>query len=99
MSDNGLIDLAAKVIEEHEAWLSRNAARKALREWRRNYQDETGEYFDRDTSEENEEMEDVQKFDELRGAARRAQSVLAKKRAATRRAITRAAAIGRGMVG
>jgi len=90
--DKELLELAAKAISENAAWKSRNLARNALRKFYIDYTDETGERFDRSDCVEGGEFEDVTKFDELSKAAKAAQRILTTKRAATRRAIVRAAA-------
>lgn len=89
MSDR---ELAAKAIDEHEAWKARNAARLALRKFFKAYRADGGEYFDRAEMVRWGELEDVAKFDALTAEVKATQRALTTKRAATRRAIVRAAA-------
>lgn len=91
-SDRELLELAARVMEEYAAWRARNAARKSLRIFYRAYTDETGERFDRGDCIDGGMHEDVAAFDAVSVPAKEAQRILTTKRAATRRAITRAAA-------
>lgn len=91
MSDIELLELSEvgrRAIAENDAWKARNKAREEFREWRRKYLGETGEWFDRDEA----ETEDVEVFDMLKRCADDSQKALATARAATRRAIVRAAA-------
>ena len=91
-TDKELLGVSAKAIAEHAAWKVRNLARSALRSFYNDYSGETGERFDREDCVHNGESEDVTKFDSLSKAAKAAQRILTTKRAATRRAIVRAAA-------
>jgi len=92
MDERTLLVVAAKAIEEHVAWKARNSARKALRTFYRNYSDETGERFDRDDCIAGGMHEDAAAFDAVSNPAKEAQQKLTSARAATRRAIVRAAA-------
>lgn len=93
-TDRELLELAAMAISEYEAWKERNSTRRALRDWLRKYAKETGEFFDDALS----LPEDIDAHTELSKSAKAAQRLLISRRAATRRAIARAAAeIGRNM--
>jgi hypothetical protein len=91
-TDKELLGAAAKAIAEHAAWKVRNSARNALKKFYRDYTDETGELFDRGDCVDGGEFEYVTKFDELSNSLKKEQRNLTTKRAATRRAIVRAAA-------
>lgn len=73
---------------EYGAWKARNAARKALREWRKKYTDETGEWYD----EEEALPEDIAAHNSLERARKHTQREFTTARAATRRAVARAVA-------
>lgn len=75
-------------MSEHEAWKARNTARRAFYEWLRSYRSETGDYYERDHAEPADRVE----FSRLLSEKDAAQGRLATARAATRRAIVRAAA-------
>lgn len=95
MDDRELLELAEigkRAIAEHAAWVARNKTRKEHRDFLRSYERETGEWFDVNQA----EQEDVARHTELLKPAQDAQKKLTSARAATRRAIVRAAAeIGR----
>lgn len=94
-----LIELASKVIEEHAAWKTRNAARNAYRKFLRDYHDETGEWFSREFLVQMGELDDVAKFDILSTAKKQAQRELTSKRSAIRRAIERTTQEGSATTG
>ena len=88
-----LAEIGALAHAEHAAWVSRNQARNAMRAFYGKYRDETGEWFDRgDAIDGGDEFGEVPKFDKLRSDLKDAQRRLNAARAATRRAIVRAAA-------
>ena len=84
--------IAALAVFEHGAWETRNATRKAYREWLKNYLSETGEWYDREACQHGGEVEDIAAHDALKDAAKAAQRKLTSARAATRRAVVRAIA-------
>ena len=87
--DRELLEAVAKAaINEHEAWKARNAARRAKREFWWQYKDATGEWFVKSEA----EPDDIAKFAPLEAADKAARRRYATARAATRRAIVRAAA-------
>lgn len=97
MDDRELLELAEigkRAVAEHAAWVARNKARKEHRDFLHSYERETGEWF----AVEQAEQEDVTRHHELLKPAQDAQKKLTSARAATRRAIVRAAAeIGRAL--
>ena len=99
LTDRALLELAAKAagplaavgvaaLREHAAWVERNKTRSRVRSWLETYTKETGEWFVREEA----EADDISAHDELRSASKNAQRSLTTARAATRRAIVRAAA-------
>jgi hypothetical protein len=89
--DRTLLELAAigrLAVAERAAWIARNAARAALRGFFKQYRHDTGEWFAVGEG----EPEDDAVFYSLQEPSKAAQKALTKARAATRRAITRAAA-------
>lgn len=88
-----LADIGWLAAFEHSAWLDRNRNRSALRAFYRDYTAVTGEWFDRGDAIDGEGGGgDVPKFDKLKAELKDAQRKLTAARAATRRAIVRAAA-------
>lgn len=87
-----LVGIGELSMREHAAWKARNEARKVLRAFFKNYTDETGERFDRGDCVDGGMHEDVAAFDAVSKPAKEAQRKLTTARAATRRAIVRAAA-------
>lgn len=85
-----LAEIGALAVQERMACVQRNATRTALRNWLKNYTDETGVYFDRDDCIDGGMHEDVTAFDSVKGPAVEAQRQLTSVRAKTRRAIARA---------
>jgi hypothetical protein len=92
VNDRELLAIGRLAVAEHAAWIARNAARAALHGFFKKYRSDTGEMFLVGEG----EPEDDAVFYSLQEPARAAQKALTKARAATRRAIVRAAAeIGR----
>ncbi len=88
-SELELLELAAigrLAVTECAAWKARNDARNEHRSFLKNYRRDTGELF----AEDEAELEDRARFNELLQPAQAAQKLLANARAATRRAVTRA---------
>ncbi len=88
MDDRTLLKLAAKALAEHAAWVARNAAREAMKQWRRDVGLDRGQDFGPGDYDE----EDVPAIRKLIEDAASTQRKLGTARAATRRAIVRAAA-------
>lgn len=82
-----LLNVAARAIAEHAAWTARNQARKALQKWKRDAGYERGE----EIKEGDWEAEDWAEIKAMESAASTAQRKLETARAATRRAIAKAA--------
>ncbi len=80
------LEIAERAIAEHACWMTRNAARAAMRSFYAAFEDRTGEWFVEDIAEPGELTE----WKRLRDDMKTAQSKLATARAATRRAIAKA---------
>lgn len=90
-SDRELLELAAigkLAVAEHTAWLVRNLERNKVRDFLNEYRENTGEWY----VDEEAEPEDRTLFSSLSASLKMTQGKLATARAATRRAIVRAAA-------
>ncbi len=85
-----LILVAERAIEANAAWKARNAARAALRKFYREYRDQTGEFYDRQDSIDNDDLAEAEKFDALMAEHKATRRALASKRGALRTAIAKA---------
>lgn len=83
-----LVNIGELAVREHAAWVTRNAVRLAFHGWLKKYRRDTGEWFEVGTG----EPEDDAMYYALREPVKPAQQALSRARAATRRAIVRAAA-------
>lgn len=81
-SDEALVSIGRLALREYVAWVQRNAARDALKRWRREACFEIGEVADLTTL----EPEELAEHDALADAMTKAQRRLNTAKAATRRA-------------
>lgn len=85
-SDGELVEIVGKLaIDEYAAWKARNAARTAFNSWRKQWVEDTGEYYAPGDGED----EHIQAFDRLQAESISAQKNLIKARCATRRAVSK----------
>lgn len=85
-SDGELVEIVGRfAIDEHAAWKARNAARTSFNAWRKQWVEDTGEYYAPGDGED----EHIQAFERLQAEALDSQKTLIKARHATRRAVAK----------
>lgn len=86
MNDKAMAEIGRLAVAENELWKIRNAKRRALHDWLRQYRyDADGDYFDHESA----EPEHRNQFDLLMAEKTEAQRKYSLSRAATRRCIVR----------